>query len=138
MLTFFKKYKQPILYTVLGLYILAMCVLAILPSIPDLQLSTYQPSDKVLHFAQFFVFGILMYAVLILTKTSHPVQITTTAILVLTIITETAQLFVTSRTFSTSDMIADLAGGFLGLFILILFHKIIEAYSKWITYKQSS
>lgn len=110
-------------------YFIAIIVLAILPGV--VESGALIASDKVWHFAEFFIFGILLLLTSFFFEL-HDKYLTCFVIAMFAIlVSEIVQIPVAGRTFSVKDMIADMAG--IGLSFLIIY---VLDKSKWKFFKQ--
>jgi len=91
----------------------------------DNELIQKEGVDKIMHFTQFFIFALILLALLNSFKVKHLFLIALLLGLSFSIIFELIQLGIYHRTFSYYDMIANILGLIIGIGIY-----------KWIFYKQ--
>lgn len=98
------------------LYIVVMFTLAIIPITSKLSVLSFNSSMYVLHAFEFFVLGVLLFRLFNHLKLQYPYLFTLVLIVLFGLLTETAQLLVSYRSFNPFDVLADTIGG---LFILL-------------------
>jgi VanZ family protein len=97
-------------YTALTLaYLGVMLVMAVMP-LPGIGAST-NTSMYFLHALEFFILAVLLFGFFSSFKPGHPYLFTLLLILAIGMLTETMQLFVSYRSFSLLDLLADFVGG---------------------------
>lgn len=121
------KIKKRLIYQSL---IFFWIVLLILTSLPGKDLPDLKINDKIIHFTAFFVLGFLLYLSLKIQDKSFNIKkyslLAALAVLIVyAFLDEQHQRFIPGRSCDTADMIADIAGGFLGILTArMLFHLV--------------
>jgi VanZ family protein len=77
--------------------------------------------DKILHFFEFFLLGILLMKTLMLYTVKYPALIYASIAFIIAVFSEVIQLGSKTRTFSVYDLFAD----FLGLFVAFIIVKVV-------------
>lgn len=104
-----------------ALYIIALFILAV---VPFSSVSFDLPSDKWLHFIEFFLLGLLLLITFLLFKVPDLYLLTCVAVLFLTLASEFVQIFVLDRTFSVHDMVVDI-GGAAAAFVVFYLGRVV-------------
>ena len=102
------------------LYVFAMFILALIPLKSSISILSYNPSMYVLHAFEFFILAVLLFRIFSYIKLEHPYLFTLVFIALFGLLTETVQLLISYRTFSSSDLLADMIGG-----AFILLRKVV-------------
>jgi len=100
----------------LVLYVIVIFILAIIPVTSKLNVLSYNSSMYVLHAFEFFVLGVLLFRLSSYFQLEHPYLFTLILVVLLGLLTETAQLLISYRSFNPFDLLSDFVGG---LFILL-------------------
>ena len=98
------------------LYVIIMFILALIPIKSSISVLSYNPSMYVLHAFEFFILAVLLFRIFDYIKLEHPYLFTLILVVLLGLLTETAQLLVSYRSFNPFDLLSDTIGG---LFILL-------------------
>ena len=128
---FFLTNKNSFLYLPLGLYWLLIFILTSIPGnhIPKL----FGVSDKIKHFGAYFVLAVLLNFTLYIQKrfpvlSRRSFHYTFLITLFYGIIDEVHQIFIPGRAFDWWDLVADVMGALLGIFLVKI---IISEYSNY-------
>ena len=95
----------------LVLYVIVMFILAIIPITSKISVLSFNSSMYVLHAFEFFILAVLIFRLLSYFKLEHPYLFTLVLVALLGLLTETAQLLVSYRTFNPFDLLSDIVGG---------------------------
>ena len=111
--------KRIFLFSVIG-YVILMIIGGALPFIG--KSPQVMNNDKLLHFGEFFILGILLVKTVELYKIKNYYILTFLIAFLIVWVSEYVQLFVPSRSFSYKDMIADA----LGIIAALILFKIMS------------
>jgi VanZ family protein len=122
------KIKKRIIYQSL---IFFWTVLLILTSIPGKDMPDLRINDKVIHFTAFVVLGFLLFTSLKIQDKSFRIKkysflFAFIILVVYAFIDEQHQRLIPGRSCDTADMIADIAGGFLGILAARLLFRMVK------------
>lgn len=95
----------------LVLYVIVMFILAIIPITSKISVLSFNSSMYVLHAFEFFILAVLIFRLSSYFKLKHPYLFTLVLVALLGLLTETAQLLVSYRTFNPFDLLSDIVGG---------------------------
>lgn len=117
------KWKH-ILSIILVVYFFAMIALAVIPTLSNYADTNILSQDKMVHFAEFFIFTFLLLMTLSFYDVKDKYLIGFTVALLVVIVSELIQIPIASRSFSIKDMIADVAGVIVAMGIKYALEKI--------------
>lgn len=118
------KTWKTLLSIALIVYFIAIIALAVLPGVAET--GTKFASDKVWHFTEFLIFGLLLLFTSFFFKLQDKYLSCMVIAMFVILVSEIVQIPVTGRTFSVKDMIADMAGVAVAFFVIFILDK-----SKW-------